>query len=359
MSNTDTGGRWTDIIEETASGSRSRASKRADGGQRRDRSQGPASVFVSGANGYIGRQLIEAMAEDREHFRRVVAGDIRLPAEEERLQGVHYIEADVRDPSIADRFIDFGIDTVVHLAAVVTPPKGADRSLLYSIDVEGTENMLHACLVAGVEHFIITSSGAAYGYHPDNPQWISEEDPLRGNREFAYSDHKRLVEESLARWRQEHPQLRQLIFRPGTILGAHTHNRITRLFEGKRILRISGSSSPFVLIWDRDVVGAILHGIISGKDGIYNLAGDGALNLSEMADIMDKPVRTLPVLLVKAALAVLSLLGLSESGPEQVRFLQYRPVLDNRKLKEEFGYTPQMSTREVWKHYIEVQGYRE
>ncbi|MFO7849862.1 MAG: NAD-dependent epimerase/dehydratase family protein, partial [Spirochaetia bacterium] len=114
------------------------------------------SVFVTGAGGYIGRQLIAAMAEDREHFDRIVAGDIRLPAVEKRLQGVHYVESDIRDPRLSDSFTDFGINLVVHLAAVVTPPKGADRRLLYSIDVLGTENVLQACLAAGVERIIIT-----------------------------------------------------------------------------------------------------------------------------------------------------------------------------------------------------------
>jgi UDP-glucose 4-epimerase len=316
------------------------------------------SVLVTGAGGYIGRQLVEELAADRKHFARIVAADIRLPQEHERLQGVDYREADVRDPALARHLTEHGIDAVVHLAAIVTPGKDTSRELQHSIDVGGTENVLHACLEAGVERVVITSSGAAYGYHADNPEWLTEEDALRGNPEFAYSDHKRQVEELLARYREEAPELEQLILRPGTILGAGTRNQITRLFEGKRILQLSGSPSPFVLIWDRDVVGAILHGLIHRKSGIYNLAGDGALTIGEMAGMMGKPVITLPVPLVKAALALLSLLKLSPYGPEQVRFLRYRPVLLNRRLKEEFGYVPRKTSREVWEYYLRARGYR-
>ena len=124
-----------------------------------------------------------------------------------------------------------------------------------------------ACGAAGVHTLIYTSSGAAYGYHADNPEWLDESDPLRGNAEFAYADHKRLVEEMLARWRATHPELRQLIFRPGTILGARAHNQITALFDRSYVLGLSGAQSPFVIIWDQDVVGAILQRHPWQRDG--------------------------------------------------------------------------------------------
>ena len=52
-------------------------------------------------------------------------------------------------------------------------------------------NVLDACLTHEVRRIVVSSSGAAYGYHPDNPEWITEDQPVRGNEEFAYADHKR------------------------------------------------------------------------------------------------------------------------------------------------------------------------
>jgi UDP-glucose 4-epimerase len=49
-----------------------------------------------------------------------------------------------------------------------------------------------------------------------------------------------------------------------------------------------------------------------------------------------------------AALRLLKALGLTQYGPEQVDFLRYRPVLDNRRLKREFGYVPQLSSAQVF-----------
>jgi len=248
------------------------------------------------------------------------------------------------------------VNVVVHLAAVVNPGKNPDRDFLHAVEVEGTRNVLQACLSAGVRKFIYTSSGAAYGYYSDNPEWLTEDDPIRGNPEFPYSDHKRQVEEILADHRQAHPELKQLIFRCCTILGATAKNQITDLFDGKRVLGLTGCEIPFVLIWDMDVVGAILKGILEeDSTGIYNVAGDGILTMKEMASLLGKPYVAVPPGLIKGALWVMKKLRVTQYGPEQVNFLRYRPVLSNRRLKEEFGFCPQKTTREVFQFFLECR----
>jgi UDP-glucose 4-epimerase len=266
------------------------------------------------------------------------------------------VSLDVRTPAIAEVLARHHVDTVVHLAAIVTPGPKSNRELEYAVDVLGTRNVLEACAGAGVRRIIVTSSGAAYGYHADNPAWLTEDDPVRGNEAFAYSHHKRLVEEMLAEYRGRHPALEQVVFRVGTILGESTRNQITALFERPRLIAIRGSASPFVFIWDRDVAGAIERAVFDGPPGIYNVAGDGALSIQEIAARLGKRCITLPPGLLRAVLAVLHPLGLSQYGPEQVDFLRYRPVLDNRRLKEVFGYVPRLSSAEVFELFRKSHG---
>jgi UDP-glucose 4-epimerase len=309
------------------------------------------SVLVTGASGLIGRRLVAQLAEDREGIRAVVALDLREVAEGERLPGVRYETGDIRDPQLGKRVQSWGSDTVAHLAAIVTPPEGSTRELEHSIDVLGTENVLRACLEAGVGQLVYTSSGAAYGYHADNPVPLTENDALRGNPEFAYSDHKRLVEEMLARGRTEHPELRQLVFRPGTILGERVANPITAMFERPVILGVRGSDIPFVIVWDEDVARCIAKGIRERRSGIYNVAGDGVITLREMARRLGKPFVAPPAIVLETALCVARALGLTQLGPEQVNFLRYRPVLSNARLKSEFGFTPTHTSEACFERY--------
>jgi len=317
------------------------------------------SVLITGAGGYIGRIVVKKLAalkaSDDAKIDAIVATDVRETPKADQIDGVTYVTADIRSRDLAAILEEHKVDVVAHLAAMVSAGKKDDRELLYSIDVLGTKNVLECCLAAKVSKIIVTSSGASYGYYADNPDWLDENDALRGNVEMPYSDNKRQVEEMLSRWRRDHPQLKQLILRPGTVLGDTAANQITALFDGRVVMGLRGAAIPFVLIWDDDVAEIIVVGATSDKTGIFNLAGDGALTMQEMAKMLGKPFVPLPVTLVKGALWGLSKLGLSSFGPEQVNFLRYRPVLANRRLKEEFGYIPRKTTREVFEYFLETR----
>jgi UDP-glucose 4-epimerase len=312
-------------------------------------------VLVTGASGYIGREALGQLAAAGDGL-TLIALDVRETPPGDRLDGVEYLVGDVRDPALVDLFRDHGVDTVVHLASIVTPGRRSNREFEHSVDVLGTRNVLEAAVGAGVGHFIVTSSGAAYGYYADNPQPLSEGDAIRGNPEFAYSDHKRQVEEMLAEYRESHPELEQLILRPGTVLGARTKNQITALFEKPFVLGLAGCDVPFVFIWDQDVAACIVKGVLERAAGIYNLAGDGTMNLKQIAARLGKPYLPIPVFVLKLALLLLHAVGLSQYGPEQVNFLRYRPVLANDALKEGFGYIPRYTTRETFDFFLDHRG---
>ena len=301
-------------------------------------------VLVTGSSGYLGSQVVAALAARGDVS--TVALDVREPAQ--RLPGVSYEIGDIRAPEVDAIVARHRPRVVIHLASIVTPGKRSDREFEYSVDVGGSRNILEACVRHGVRRIVVSSSGAAYGYHPDNPEWLTETDPVRGNQTFAYAWHKRLVEEMLADYRVRQPQLEQVVFRIGTILGATVRNQITDLFEKPRLIAIRGADSPFVFIHDQDVVGAILHAVDAPVTGIFNVAGDGKLTILEIAQRLGKRCVVIPASLLQAALWLLKRLRLTQYGPEQVDFLRYRPVLDNRRLKDVFGYVPKLGSAEVF-----------
>ncbi len=291
-------------------------------------------VLITGGSGFLGTSVGAGLAEAGH---AVVSADLRPAA----VPGATSVTLDVTDADAVRAVLEeHRPEAVVHLAAVVTPGKGSHRETERRVDVDGTRNVLAGCVAAGVRRLVVSSSGAAYGYHPDNPGWIIEDQPVRGSVEFAYSDHKAQVEHLLAAARVDHPQLEQVVLRIGTILGERVDNQITALFLKQRLLGIRGSESPFVFIWDTDVAAIVQRAVTGEVTGTFNVAGDGALTITEIADRLGKRVLWLPDPLLRTVLAVGTRLGVSRYGPEQTRFLKHRPVLDNTRLREVFGYTP-------------------
>ncbi|EPR75288.1 UDP-glucose 4-epimerase [Leifsonia rubra CMS 76R] len=263
---------------------------------------------MTGGSGFLGSSVVAGLAAS-ENVEFVIGADIRRPSPGVRVPGVLYGRLDVTDaPELPELLRSYAIDTVVHLASIVNPGKHTTVAQEFAVDVEGSRTVFDACVEAGIKRVVVSSSGAAYGYHRDSPEWLTETDPLRGNDDFPYSRHKRMVEEMLAELRETAPQLTQTVFRIGTILGPDVNNQITALWDARRVLTIVGPESPFVFVCVDDVVGRTLR--------------------------------------------------LTPHGPAQVKFLRYRPVLDNTALKDVFGFTPHRTSREAFEGYIEARPQR-
>ena len=151
----------------------------------------------------------------------------------------------------------------MHLASIVTPGKDSTRELEHAVDVDGHPHVLDACLAHGVRRIVVSSSGAAYGYHPDNPEWITEDQPVRGNEEFAYATTSGWSRRCSPSYRDAHPELEQVVLRIGTILGERSTTRSPRCSSGRGCSRSAARTSPFVFIWDTDVV-AIIQQAVTG-----------------------------------------------------------------------------------------------
>ena len=312
-------------------------------------------ILITGAGGFIGQQLVTDLAVQHPNW-QLIAADLQPFAAHWLKTNIDTLTLDISQPkAVQEAVANCRPNAIVHLTSVTRTP-GMNEEQVHALEVGGTQAIVQAAQACAVEQLIVISSAAAYGYYPENAEWIDEADPLRGHDKFIYARHKHEVEQVLAGAREQYPQLKQLILRPGTILGKRAHNQINQLCQKRSVLGIRGSSSRFVFIWDQDVVSIIRQGLERASSGIYNLAGDGALSLAEIAGILGKPYRTLPAPLFSIALRVLRPLGLSEYGPEQLDFLRYRPVLANRRLKEEFGYQPRYSSREAFLAFLTAQG---
>ena len=305
-------------------------------------------ILITGAAGDIGTRLVKVFSE-RPDTNLYTTDLTALP---HHANSIHKA-FDIRSDQFMNWVKTIKPDVIIHLASIVQLPKNMTLEQAHDIDVKATDRLLAVSAQIGVRKFVITSSGAAYGYWKDNADWLTEDMPVRGNTDYFYSSHKRQVEEILAKYRKNFPLLKQVILRPGTVLGPNFENPITQMLSKNMITGIAGSDSPFVIIWVNDLVAYLIEAATTNVEGIYNVAGDGTLSLKAIAKRLNKLYLPIPAGFLRFMLSVLKPLGLSQYGPEQVKFIEFRPVLANDKIKSVFKHQPSKSTSAAFESFLQ------
>jgi UDP-N-acetylglucosamine/UDP-N-acetyl-alpha-D-glucosaminouronate 4-epimerase len=139
----------------------------------------PRTWLVTGAAGFIGSNLLEALLRLDQ---RVIGLDNFSTGSEQNLQEVRalvgpalwsnyvHVRGDTRDPETCKGVIE-GVDYVLHQAALGSVPRSLAKPLdSHSSNVTGFINMLAAAKAAGVKRFVYASSSSVYGDHPDLPK---------------------------------------------------------------------------------------------------------------------------------------------------------------------------------------------
>lgn len=146
-------------------------------------------ILITGATGYIGYKLAMEAAR-RNYTVHILVRDLQSP-----LLPIHpniiKFKGDITDKgSVLSAMMN--CDKVIH-AAAIAKLSAKDTSVFYSVNVEGTRNMLDAALASGVKKFVFTSSGAVIG--PSGKYPMSENDPRIAAFENDYEISKHWAEE--------------------------------------------------------------------------------------------------------------------------------------------------------------------
>lgn len=319
------------------------------------------SVAVTGPTGDIGIAALRAL-EASPAVGRIVGMARRPfdPAEHGLGPKVAYRRGDVLDRASVEGLVA-DADVVVHLAFIII----GDQDEALGVNTEGSRNVFEATVEAGVGRLVYTSSVAAYGFHADNPQPLTEDVPARGSDDFYYSAHKAALEatldECLAGAGTE-----AYVFRPCIVAGAgallllEAMVRMLPVYGQLRLARRAIDQIPFLgpvlpdpgvefqLVHTDDVAAALRSAVEgAGPPGRYNLAGPGTMTVARMA----RACGWWSVPAPGPAIAALNdVAGRLPGLPPEVEWLNaFRvPVLmDASKARDELGWEPRWDAGET------------
>lgn len=154
------------------------------------------TVVVTGAAGWLGQNLVRALAPERERVRALVLHPDEAPLLELAGPTVEVVAGDVRDPVVVDRlFEDVGGATVVHAAGLIHPA-GRTRPF-FDVNVGGTQMVLDRARRAGAGRFVHISSNSPFGANARPTDRFDEASPT--NPYMAYGRSKAEAESIVVR----------------------------------------------------------------------------------------------------------------------------------------------------------------
>jgi len=207
-------------------------------------------ILVTGADGFIGSHLTEALVEQGADVRAFVFynsfnswGWLDQSAEEIK-ENIDVFAGDIRDPFGVQKAMT-GCDVVFHLAALIAIPYSYHSPAAYvDTNVKGTLNVVQAARQLQVEKVIHTSTSEVYGTARYVP--IEEEHPLQGQSPYSAS---KIGADQIALSFQRSFETPVAVIRPFNTYGPRQSARaviptiITQLASGKRKIQL-GATSP-------------------------------------------------------------------------------------------------------------------
>jgi UDP-glucose 4-epimerase len=327
------------------------------------------TVAVTGPTGEIGQAVVTALERSREVGRVLGMARRAFDPATRGWKKVSYRRGDVLDEdAVADLVKD--ADVIVHLAFIIMGgPKESS-----AVNLDGSRNVFEAAVSVGVKRLVYASSVAAYGFHRENPQPLTEEIPARGSSSLYYSAQKAEVEALLSDTLED-SSTAAYVFRPCIVAGRDAPMLIENLRSAQISARLPGPvprllggivtpkpvlpdpGVPFQLVHHDDVASAMRAAVLGrGAPGIYNLAGRGHLTVAELARELGWYSIPVPRLAVDVVAEMVGRLGFLPAQAQWLTALHEPVIMDARKARRELRWRPQHDALETLRETIIAAG---
>ena len=301
-------------------------------------------VLITGSSGSIGSAVTASLFAKKIP---VIGLDLRDLPDLAGKDGYTFHNCSITDKEKLEKIFSDELPThVLHLSS--TFHKIRHRQLEYQIDVGGSANILDLCnRTPSVRQLIFSSSATIYGAHRDNPEWISETDPVRPGK-YIYGLNKKHIEEMFLN-SPVRDDLNRVLCRICTVIGP-AYNKPKTIVS--MLLKIgwlpSFTKKNRVQFIHTDDVSELIHHIISDNEikGIYNMAPDSCSPIDGL--VPGKKFIWIPLGLVKIVISILWPLRLLNLEPAGVNASVYPIVIDPKKIMSRYNYTFRYSSSEAF-----------
>jgi UDP-glucose 4-epimerase len=324
----------------------------------------PSTVLVTGASRFVGGHLVARLAADPT-IDRVLGVDSVPPGKElaRRMGRAEFVRVDLRSPMIAKVISTAKVDTVVHASMSANPRDSGGPGRAYSamkeLNVIGTMQLLAACQKSTtVARLVVKSTGAVYGASPLDQAIFTERDEPQALPNSGYAKDAVEIEGYIRGFSRRRGNVDVTVLRFTNIIGPRIDTVLSRYFSLPVVPTVLGYDGRLQLLHEEDALAVLERATRVGLPGVFNVAADGVLLLSQAI----RRVGRIPVPIPGPAVATVGRLlrgaQLVDYSPEQTRFLNFGRVLDTTRLRTEFGFVPRWTTAQAFDDYVRGRALR-
>jgi UDP-glucose 4-epimerase len=319
------------------------------------------TVAVTGPTGEIGIAAVDALEREPEVERVIGMARREFDPSSYGWVKTEYRRGDILDRSAVEALVAEA-DVVVHLAYLIM----GSRAASHLVNLDGTRNVFEATVDAErPTRLVYTSSVAAYGYHPENPQPLTEDVPTTGSKEHYYSQQKAECE-SLLRDCTIGSDVEVYVLRPCIVAGPQataladsmpwrqvaarlpaTARKALSKVPGLRMV-VPDPGSPVQLVHHDDVASAIAAATLGrGEPGAYNLAGDGTVTFGDVATALGAVPVPVPSAAATLVSEVVAKLPWVPALAEWIHVARTPVLMDTSRAKDLLGWRPEHTAPET------------
>ncbi|HEX3826099.1 MAG TPA: NAD-dependent epimerase/dehydratase family protein [Sporichthyaceae bacterium] len=312
------------------------------------------TVLVTGVAQPLGSRLVRRL-NDEPGVDRVIGIDIVPPRTD--LGRAEFVRADIRNPIIARVIGAAEVDTVVHMSVSRSGNGAASRSSVKEVNVIGTMQLLAACQKApGLRRLIVKSTTAVYGSSFRDPAMFTEStEPVVAPR-GGYAKDAVEVESYVRGFGRRRADVAVAVLRFANFMGPEVDSPLTRLFTMPIVATPLGHDPRLQFVHVDDGLEVLRRAVVGDHQGIFNVAGDGVLLLSQAARRAGRPTVALPAAALNGVGGMLRRAGVLNLSDELVEFLTHGRAVDTSRLWERFGFRPAYSTPRAFEEFLDARG---
>ncbi len=307
-------------------------------------------VLITGVGSFMGAALARRL-QAHPDFDYVAGLDARRP--QQPLEGVDFIEADIRNPVIATLLPQAEVDTVVHNQIIRRPTPGMSSRSMHDINVIGSLQLLTACERSpGISSIVIRGSAGIYGSEPHAPQFFDEEMarlyPLRSRFQRDVGEIENLFET----YARRHPDTVCTMLRYQPAIGPTLETQVTRYLSAPLVPTYLGFDPRMQFVHEEDALDALVAAVRRPVRGAVNVAGPGSIGLTRMIRTAGRPSVPVAGPLFATVATAMRRVGLPELSEDFRRLLRYGRAVDTERLTDEVGFTPRYETPAAVQDYV-------